>query len=289
MLNRQKILIRMIQEAGRCVRRIELTKWCFLLSREAPSRGGKSFYQFLPYHYGPFSFCLQREADSLARDGYLNAVDEKTWDVFSDAVAAIAPLPASVCRDTESLVRRFRDFSTDYLIDYVYRRYPGFTVNSKLKKLRPRPVATVAVYTAGYEGLLVDGFLDLLIRSGVRRIVDVRSNPVARRYGFHKSTLNRLCGLLDLEYVHIPELGIEPRYRRNLNGPDDYEVLFARYKAGTLARETDLVVRVAEMVTDAPSCLLCMEADPRRCHRTRLAEAVSAITELPITHLGTIA
>ena len=34
---------------------------------QMPSKGGPSFYDFLPYHHGPYSFCLSGEANTLAQ------------------------------------------------------------------------------------------------------------------------------------------------------------------------------------------------------------------------------
>jgi uncharacterized protein (DUF488 family) len=143
----------------------------------------------------------------------------------------------------------------------------------------------VAVYTAGYEGLLVDAFLDGLIRSGIQRLIDVRNNPVSRRFGFHKSTLARLCASLDVEYVHLPELGIPPSDREAIQTPADYANLFVRYQADVLPRETEKVREAAALVQSAPSVLVCMEADPEFCHRSRLANAVAVHTGLPVVHL----
>ena len=83
----------------------------------------------------------------------------------------------------------------------------------------------------------MDGFLNLLVQSGIRRLVDVRNNPISRRYGFHKATLGRLCGFLDIDYQHVPELGIQPVLRQTWRSAADYEVLFGRYVAESLPRQ----------------------------------------------------
>ena len=83
MLNRQKALIYMLEQAARPVSRMELTKWCFLLWREMPSKGGDAFYQFVPYLHGPFSFCLYRESENLVQQGLLDEADARNWKVSS--------------------------------------------------------------------------------------------------------------------------------------------------------------------------------------------------------------
>ena len=285
MLNRQKCLLFMIERAGRPVTRLELTKWAFLLAHEMPSGGGTAFYQFLPYQYGPFSFCLYREADALVRDGYL-VEKEHFWCLVEDVPRPTAVLSGRVRDDAAGIVARFADKTPGALTDYVYEGFPWFTANSSIRRLRARPVASAAVHTVGYEGWQVDGFLDMLMHAGIRRLIDVRSNPVARRYGFHKSTLHRLCGKVEIEYLHFPQLGIRSEFRRGLKGPADYEALFARYERETLAREAETVKRTAELMCGKPSALMCVEADPQRCHRSRLAKAVVRVAALPVCHLG---
>jgi len=66
MLIRQKVILSLIDQMGNQspsgnhgkVSRLQLVKWAFLLENE---RKMKTFYQFVPYHYGPFSFTLYHE------------------------------------------------------------------------------------------------------------------------------------------------------------------------------------------------------------------------------------
>ena len=286
MFVRQRVLLFMLEQADRQVGRLELTKWSFLLSHETPSRGGASFYEFLPYHFGPFSFCLHREAAKLVAAGLMEEPTEKTWRLTAPGRASAAGLRGRVKNDVERIVSRFGSQGVGRTVDYVYRRYPWFTVNSKRLRHGERPVAAPGVYTAGYEGVSVDGFLNTLMRSGIQRVIDVRRNPVARRYGFHRSSLDRLCRAVAIDYAHFPELGIPGELRRDLTSEGDYSRLFDRYEAETLAEHTGAVAAVAELALEKPSALVCMEADPARCHRSRLAYALSRRTGLPVRHVG---
>ena len=285
MLNRQRVLVHLLQQAGRPVSKIDLMKWCFLLRNETPSHGGSAFYDFLPYHYGPFSFCLYREIDSLLGDGVVKASDGRSWQVFGKQDDATDGLSNAVRQDIARILRRFEEKPTSWLVNYVYEQYPWFTVNSRKRQLAARPVAPLAVYTAGYEGQQVDGFLNLLMRTGIQRLLDVRHNPVSRRYGFHKTTLARLCKSLEIEYIHCPELGILPVLRQTLKTPADYEFLFTTYEAELFADKAVAVGEVSKLVQAKPSVLVCMEANPQMCHRSRLATAICGKTHLPIRHL----
>jgi hypothetical protein len=58
------------------------------------------------------------------------------------------------------------------------------------------------------------------------------------------------------------------------------------YATETLASETPAINRVAKLIAEKASVLICMEADPRFRHRSRLAETASQETGLPIQDLG---
>lgn len=284
MLNRQRAILALLDEAGGEASHLPTTKWAFLLREETPSRGGSSFYQFLPYKYGPFSFCLFQEAAALARRGFINESDQE-WSLTAAGRRAARQVTTDVRTDIRGVIRAHAKKSNSALIKYVYDRFPWFTVNSEIRQDEHRSDAAAAVYTAGYEGLLVDGFLDGLMRNGIRRLIDVRNNPVSRRYGFHKTTLNRLCRSVGIDYVHFPQLGIDSRDRQDLDRPGAREALFDQYARVTLSRESHAIGTVGRLVGSGPSVLVCMEACHRECHRSRLATAIAQRTGLPIRHL----
>lgn len=286
MLNRQKTLVHLIKTAGRPVSRYELTKWSFLLRHEFPSGGGSAFYDFVPYQYGPFSFALYQELDKLDAMSYLSQDGETVCIDDLRLADSIGIESRSVASDIEALIDRFGGRSRNALTDHVYSTYPEFTCNSRLKRLAPRPVAPPAVYTAGYEGRSIDSFLNLLVQNGIQRLIDVRRNPIARRYGFHRSTLERLCNRLSIEYVHVPSLGIASEERRDLNDASDYRALFDHYKRGTLREESSSLGRVSSLMLAKPSVLVCMERDPDFCHRSAVAEEIAKLTGLQISNLG---
>lgn len=284
MLNRQKVLLELLRAAGRPVGKVEFMKWCFLLRHESSSAGGSAFYEFLPYQYGPYSFGLQRELTELTNTGYVQEVAGK-W-VRTELNATVAPPPKGVLADSHRLLGQFLTTSEGELVDHVYERFPQYTMNSKRRQLASRPVGEPMVYTVGYEGRQVDSFLWVLMAAGVRRLIDVRNNPIARRYGFHKSTLTRLCAALDIEYLHLPELGVSSADRRAVETDAGRNHLFMTYTSVTIPSQSEAVRRVAQLVAERASALMCMEANPCDCHRSRLAVTVAAQTGLPIRHLG---
>lgn len=288
MLNRQKTILFLLKQAGGSATRLLLTKWAFLIAHETPSKGGNAFYQFVPYHYGPYSFSLAREISGLVRDGYIEEPSSTVWSLSSAGLHATHTVPIPIERDAAVIMRKYGATPLEALLASIYARYPWFTVNSKeeRKRAQARPVASSAVYTVGYEGLMVDGFLDRLVRSGIHCLLDVRNNPVSRRYGFHKSTLARLCEHLGIAYCHFPELGIPSESRAFLRTTSDYQALFDRYRQDMLPRQNATVQKAAAMLTTQPSALVCMEAEPECCHRSHLAAVLAKLTGLPIKHLA---
>jgi len=285
MFSRQRAILRLLENEGGTASRLRLVKLAFLLSREldAPSTG---VYQFLPYRRGPFSFTLYHDLRTLGSDGWIVEAEHDLKLVEAPHLET-AFLDSAFLSTVDGISRRYRMVSTSDLIDSVYRHHPWFTMNSEFvhKRAVARPVGLPAVYTVGYEGIMVDGLLDLLLHAGVQQLVDVRANPIARRYGFHKATLKRLCEDVDIEYLHFPALGIPSAWRTDLDSPESYQRLFERYEREILPCQQSSISNVAKLVTEKPSALMCMEADHACCHRSRLAAMVASQTRLPIREL----
>ncbi len=288
MLNRQKAVLQFLQSSGGQISRIKLTKLVFLLGHETLTSGGKAFYQFLPYKYGPYSFSLFQEVGTLQRDGWVTTTNQKDLVLTSPIQEKKFNVPKVVAQDIDRIVTKYGTLSTAELLEKVYSKYPWFTVKSSQpqKHVLSLPIAKPKIYTAGYEKLMVEGFLNLLLESGIQRLIDVRCNPISRRYGFHKTTLSRLCNLLSVDYQHFPELGISSMWRESLNTETDYNRLFARYKQETLSNQTQVLKKVTALLKEKASVLVCQEANPMFCHRSHLAAVLCTMTDLPIENLG---
>ncbi len=189
MISRQKSLLQLIENEGGEVSKLRLVKLAFLLRQRShvASKGG--LYNFIPYLHGPYSFTLSHELNALERDGWLSVVDS-TVKVGRNSPPA--PLDKSFLSEIDQLSREFRWVPTERLVADVYRDFPWYTANAKNESNRAAtvPTAQCSVYTVGYEGVMLDALLDLLLRSGIKRLIGVRCNPVARRFGFHRSSFN---------------------------------------------------------------------------------------------------
>ena len=164
------------------------------------------------------------------------------------------------------IVRRYGLLSQKALVSDVYRRYPWFALNSQLPERRlaslQRPKkAAPAVYTAGYEGKSVDTFFNNLLEMGIDVLIDIRANPISRKYGFSGARLGQFCERLGLEYRQVPSLGIP----RQCAGRPEQLCLVSTSTQSIRAVDTfpsyAEVEEVGQFMCSRPSVLVCVEKD----------------------------
>jgi len=287
MIERQRVLLSFVDRAGRVPPKTHLMKWLFLLREEQPEAlGSSTFYEFVPYKFGPFSFQAYRDIAALEDAGLLK---EGELDVRPDARSnvrdEIRKLPRRATQGVEEILRAYGKVPREKLLDDVYDRYPRYATRSELRTRKPQKPAAPAVYTVGYEGRTIDGLLDHLMRSGIERLIDVRKNAMSRKYGFAGKTIARLCADVDIEYIHVPTLGIPSSMRADLSSQEAYDRLFDKYEAKILPGATESIASVAKLCTAKASALMCFEASSCQCHRGRLAKRVAAESGLEVMHL----
>lgn len=299
MLNRHRILLTFLyfgqSEGRKGLSRTRLMKYAFLLSRDCTVLPEPARYGFVPYKYGPFSFALYRDLETLRQSGHIvGCKDCEPLEVAPDTIKEtrrqVDELPQDVVEAVFEVVQKYRDVTQDDLLRDVYHRFPWYAVNSNRKDLGPdmlpdRPFAPIAVYTIGYEGHSVDTFFDSLMRAGVRVMLDVRHNPVSRKYGFARSSMSSTAQKLSIAYFHLPRLGIEGQRRKGLQTASDYRRLFDWYEASLCDRK-EAIEEAVELMTQDASVLVCAEKSPDFCHRSRLAEAIADRARLEVHHLG---
>lgn len=289
MLRRQRTILKLFSTADCPVPATKLQKYVFLLRHETFIGQDSAFYDFLPYKYGPYSFAAQREVEALTAYGYLSQSGSSLTLTTLGAREA-ANVDSDTTRAVLTILSKYGKVGLQSLLKDVYARYSWYARNSELQELVPSGAkepkkVPVAVYTIGYEGRSVDGFLDKLLHNGIRRIVDVRANPVSMKYGFAKSSLSNLAAKLGIEYVHCPELGIPSSRRKQAQTDSDFRKLFNYYESQILPAQEDDAAKVAELMKATPSVLLCMEREAVNCHRGRLATRVAALNNLDVVHL----
>jgi len=256
-------------------------KLSFLLRQESDVAA----FDFFPYRYGPYSWLVQRTLDSLYQDGSVAGAKPSIVN-HEHALQDYAVLPPTVRSAIGRTVKLMAKRSDDDVLKLVYQRFPEFTLMSCLTSHSKRTAALEVIFSLGYEGVSIDRFLNTVVQAGILRLVDVRRNPISRRFGFSKTRLSEYCGKIGVEYVHLPELGIASDERMALNGPKSYQRLFDRYETEMLPGQAPVLDRAVALVKEKASALLCFEADVMCCHRGRLAAYLTKETGLPAIHLA---
>ncbi len=259
--HRERIILHLLKKNPGPVSRMRLGKLTFLIS------GRTKGYDFVPYNYGPFSFQMYHDMGRLERNGYICQDGDSAWLTRDD----FPPIKEDVRKMVETINQRFADYGGKQLIDYIYNRFPAYTIFSKYDKRERYERDQKGVTTIGYEGKSVDGFLFSLIRNKVQAVVDVRKNAYSMKFGFSKGKLSEYLEKMGMEYIHMPELGIPSELRRELETDEDYDNLFREYKKGMNLREKWLL-RIEDLGKQKKVALLCMEQDPRYCHRGVIAD-----------------
>jgi len=133
-------------------------------------------------------------------------------------------------------------------------------------------LSNTTVSTIGFTKTTAEGFFERLLKSGVKRVVDVRLRNTSQLAGFAKSDdlayfLKKIGGI---EYAHQPLLAptdaMLKAYKKEKGDWDAYE---ARFMALMAQRQIENRLR-PEMLEG--TCLLCSEATPHHCHRRLVCE-----------------
>jgi uncharacterized protein (DUF488 family) len=142
----------------------------------------------------------------------------------------------------------------------------------------------MALFTFGYEGQSINGFIVRLKKAGVTVVIDVRELPLSRKKGFSKTAFGAALRNAGIVYGHLPAFGC-PKPIRNQYKSDGnwkrYEKAFNAYLATQTAAITDL----AKFSKETEACLVCFEADFNFCHRSLVARAAADAGGATVTHL----
>ena len=244
MYYRRKILLSLLQVFDNQLDKISLQKLLFLLTREQE----KKSYYFVPYKFGCYSFQAVADLNTLMKYNIVRQ-SEKYW-IKTDETNYFEELNSNDKVALRNTKIQFGTFTKDELIAFTYRQFPFFAINSSIteniltdeeihnvKKQKPFK-ESIILFTIGYEGISLEQYINKLIVNDIKVLCDVRKNPFSMKYGFSKKQLMTVCEGVGIEYVHIPEVGIESNKRQKLNTQDDYEELFDFYKSNILKKET---------------------------------------------------
>lgn len=292
---RQKLLLALLQKFGGKLPSIDLQKYLFLFTETCQQ--DKS-YEFVPYRFGCFSFQSYADRRKFVEFGILDVGDK--WTLLPTDIDYTFMLNSADQKKLDLFHRKYKSLRGNKLVQEVYKRFPYFATRSEiasdlmnkieLKAIegeKPRQTEK-AFFTIGYEGQSFENYLNRLLKNNVQVLCDVRKNPLSRKYGFSKRTLSDTLSKLDIEYVHMPELGIVSDKRQELNSQTDYNRLFDEYEKTTLKDNTQAVVELMGIIDEKQRiAITCFEAEQCMCHRGRVASAIAKHPDcdFPIRHI----
>lgn len=253
--------------------RLHLTKLMFLITQEKTPRF--STYHFHPYTYGPFSYQMYSDIAYLEKKGLLshNSSDAKKIPTLTTVGKKEAEISKSLIYFLKEYSKKFSNI--DEIIDDIYRRYPSFTCKSERSYI-PQKISlpeNPGIFLIGYEGKDIDQFLFDLITNNIEILIDVRNNPRSMKYMFNKGRLQRSLSKVDIQYMHIPDLGIPKEMRTNLTNRADYEALFVKYRE-ILPSKEEYVKKIISIGESKRIALMCFEKDVSLCHRGQLGNYI---------------
>jgi hypothetical protein len=283
MLKRQILLLALLEKWGGELSNTEMQKYLFLLTRHQDK--DKMSYHFIPYKYGCFSFNAYSDKRKLIEKRILKDSDDwKLSENQGDFYLMLAHEDRSLI---EKIKKSFGHLHGKELIRYIYLNYSYYAVKSEIlgEVLSKSEVSQIkiyipqnnikAIYTIGYEERSIEEYINCLINEDVKILFDVRENPISRKYGFSKKTLEKALETVGIGYRHLPELGIPGEKRMDLHNIEDYNRLFGLYEKEILSTCHDLLGMIYQSLLENDRVgLTCFEKLPGYCHRTRVARAV---------------
>lgn len=142
--------------------------------------------------------------------------------------------------------------------------------------------------TVGHGTLSAEGLAELLRGAAIGLVVDVRTAPGSRRYPhFGRDQMEQW----------LPAAGLQYRWERRLGGfrrpnPDSLNVALRhpsfRAYADYMASPdfNDALDQVLDDAEQSPTVVMCAETLWWRCHRRLIADAVTLLHGVDVSHLG---
>lgn len=263
--------------------KIQLQKLLFLYTRFQKE---KKTYDFVPYKFGCFSFQANADLSTLKKYGIVSETT-KSWKK-ADEVNYLNELTKEDKKTISDFRIIYANKTSDDLINLTYKRYPYFAINSivaeeYLTKEEFQNLDNyrcyddeIVLFTIGYQGITLEAYLNKLIKNNIKVLCDVRKNALSMKYGFSKSQLKNACNGVGIEYIHIPEVGIDSEQRQELKTQKDYDILFEEYKTNNLNKSISSQTEILNLLKkNKRIALTCFEADICQCHRKHLSEAIT--------------
>lgn len=281
MFYRRKIILALIQMLGGELEKIRIQKLLFLYSQKKKNPE----YEFIPYKFGCYSFSAKADLNTMVKNGGL--LENDNYFIKNIPDDFVKTLKVEDKKILNEVVQLYGEMNNVSLIKHTYINFPYYAINStiadtildetqltKMKIIKKGGIETI-LFTIGYEGVSLEKYLNKLVTNDVKLLVDVRKNPLSMKFGFSKSLLKKYCESLSIDYIHIPEVGINSDQRQELNTQEDYNALFDVYKDTTLKETNTYQQSIIDLLVKYKRiALTCFESDICQCHRKPLAESI---------------
>jgi len=281
MFYRRKLVFALLENFENGLEKTRLQKLVFLLTQKQENPN----YEFVPYRFGCYSYSLKADLQAMIKRDWIS-ISEIGYELKTKKKYYIE-LRSDDKKIVDDTIGLYGKMNTEQITKHTYLNFPYHAINStiaesilpakyfeRIKEAKPKTDETI-LFTIGYEGISLEEYLNRLVRNDVKLLIDVRRNPLSQKYGFSKKLLSSFCENLGIDYIHIPEVGIDSSKRRELNTQEDYDLLFDDYKKTVLKETTDNQDYILELLKKYKRiALTCFEADTCQCHRTHLAEKI---------------
>ena len=289
MLYRRKVFLTLVSKSKEPLSLIKLHKLMFLFVETSK----KDLYSFIPNNFGCYSLALHDDQIALINTQLLR--EEKGDSPFRSYLSidtGFCDITTMVLKEDDSeildSVLRMHQMKTEHdLIDLTYRMEPYYGIRSRIIErfaddttllLRVDHIKTKishaarGVYTIGYEGFSIDGFMQKLISNNIKTLVDVRKIAFSMRREFCKTNLQEALHEAGIKYIRMAEVGIPSKNRKELLPLGKKDELFVWYKDTILPQCAFQASSIADLVSKENIVLMCYEKDSKDCHRSLFAE-----------------
>ncbi len=284
MFYRRKLVFALLESFENGLEKTRLQKLVFLLTKKQKNPD----YDFVPYRFGCYSYSLKADLQAMMKRDWIT-ISEIGYELKTEKkyYNELRSIDKKIVDDTISL---YGSMNTEQITKHTYLNFPYHAINStiannilpekyylRVQDAKPKINDTI-LFTIGYEGISLEEYLNRLIRNDVKLLVDVRRNPLSQKYGFSKKLLSGFCENLGIDYLHIPEVGIDSSKRRELNTQKDYDILFKDYCETVLVQTKKNQNNILKLLKKHKRiALTCFEAETCQCHRTHLAEKIKSL------------
>lgn len=136
----------------------------------------------------------------------------------------------------------------------------------------------MTIYTVGHSTRPIEDFIALLAAHGVGQLIDIRTIPRSRTNPqFNRDTLPKTLERAGMAYGNMPALGGLRRARPDSPNTAWRNPSFRGYADYMQTSEfAEAVAQLIEIAQGKQTAIMCAEAVPWRCHRSLVADALTA-------------